>query len=178
MVDWVDIFSRQAYRDILIQSLDYCRKQKGLEIWGYVIMTNHMYAILSARDGNLSNLIRDFKRYTATQVLKAIQSIPESRGDWMLKRFEFASRSNVRNGSHQLWLHDNHPEIIYSQSFFIQKLTYIHLNPVRAGWVEKAEEWLYSSLRNYLGRPAVLEINIMDFSIELGAKRSFADART
>ena len=165
VVDWVDIFSRKVYRDIVLDSLDYSRKHKGLQVWAYVIMTNHVHAILSARNGDLPNLIRDFKRFTATKIIKMIPLVHESRMDWMLKRFEFKARSNVRSSQHQFWTHENHAEVIYTQDFFLQKLTYIHLNPVRAGWVDKPEEWLCSSLRNYLGMPAVLEIDVMDFSI-------------
>lgn len=79
VIDWVDIFSRKIYRDIALESLDYCRKEKGLQIWAYVIMTNHIHAILSARNGNLSEVIRDFKRFTATHIIKAIQTPEESR---------------------------------------------------------------------------------------------------
>lgn len=165
VIDWVDVFSRKVYRDIVLDSLDFCRRHKGMEIWAYVIMTNHIHAILSAKDGNLSDVIRDFKRFTATNILKTIQAIPESRKDWMLKRFEFAARSNVRSSQYQFWTHENHAEVIYSKDFFLQKMNYIHLNPVRAGWVEKPEDWYCSSLRNYLGLPAPIEINVMDFSI-------------
>jgi REP element-mobilizing transposase RayT len=126
-------------------------------------MTNHVHSTLSAREENLSDLIRDFKRFTATKIIKTIEAIAESRKDWMLKRFEFAARSNIRNGKHQFWTHENHAEVIYSHDFLVQKMTYIHENPVRAGWVEKPEDWMYSSLRNYLGLPALIEINVMDF---------------
>ena len=91
VVDWVDIFTRKVYRDILIDSLDYCRNNKGLSIWAYVIMTNHMHTILSTQNGKLPTVVRDYKRFTATSIVKAIDSVNESRGDWMLKRFEFMS---------------------------------------------------------------------------------------
>jgi REP element-mobilizing transposase RayT len=84
VVDWIDIFSRKVYRDIILDSLDYCRKNKGLQIWAYVIMTNHIHCILSAENGNLSDIIRDFKRHTASKILAEIQESPESRKDWML----------------------------------------------------------------------------------------------
>ena len=163
VIDWVDVFSRKIYRDIIIDSFNFCKKEKGLQIWAYVLMTNHVHCILSAKNENLPDLIRDFKRFTATTILKTMDTIPESRKDWILKRFEFAARSNVRNGQHQFWTHENHAELIYSHDFLVQKMTYIHQNPVRAGWVEKPEDWMYSSIRNYLGLPSLLEINVMDF---------------
>lgn len=162
VVDWVDVFSRKIYRDILIESLKYCREEKGLYVWAYVIMTNHMHCILSARNGNLSDIIRDFKRFTATQIISSINKTPESRRDWMLKRFEFSARRNVRSSEHQFWLYDNHAVELTSLKFINQKINYIHSNPIAAGWVDKPEEWMYSSARNYCNLPALIEIDLMD----------------
>ena len=164
VVDWVDIFSRKIYRDIVIDSFKYCRSFKGLKVWGYVIMTNHVHSILIAQQNNLPDIIRDFKRHTASTILKSIQTPEESRRDWMMKRFEFAAKSNVRNSTHQLWTHDNRAKELVSEKFTMQKLDYIHLNPVRAGFVDKAEDWIYSSARNYLYLPALMDVDIMDIS--------------
>ncbi len=163
VIDWVDIFTRKIYRDTLISSLDFCRKEKGLQVWGYVIMTNHMHCILSARNENLPDVIRDYKRFTATTILNTIPIIPESRKDWLMKRFEFSAHKNERNSQHQFWTHDNHAEIILSQSFFFQKLKYIHMNPVHAGWVDKPSDWLYSSARNHDGLEGLIEIDVSDY---------------
>jgi REP element-mobilizing transposase RayT len=162
VVDWVDIFSRKPYRDILLDSLSFCRKEKGLKVFGYVVMTNHMHTIIRAKHNNLPNVIRDFKRHTAHRIIETMDQIPESRKDWMLKRFEFAARSNVRNGHHQVWYHDNRAELILTEPFFRQKLGYIHMNPVKAGWVEKPSDWLYSSARNYMGLPGLIDIDLDD----------------
>ena len=63
----------------------------------------------------------------------------------MLNRFKFNARLNKRNSLYKVGTHENHPEEIYSEKFFYQKLDYIHLNPVRAGLVERAEDYVYSS---------------------------------
>lgn len=81
VIAWVDVFSRKNHRDIIINSLDYCRKEKGLQIYAYVIMTNHVHLLTMAKEANLSNVIRDFKKFTASQILKAIATEPESRKD-------------------------------------------------------------------------------------------------
>lgn len=164
VVDWVDVFTRKVYKDIIIDCFKYCRNFKGLQVWAYVIMSNHIHCILSTKNNNLPDILRDFKRHTASHILKAIQAPSESRRDWMMKRFEFAARSNVRNTSHQFWMHDNHPEELLTTKFTVQKLDYIHLNPVRAGWVDKAEDWIYSSARNYMYQPALMEIDVMDIN--------------
>jgi REP element-mobilizing transposase RayT len=162
VVDWVDVFSRQVYRDIILESLTYCRKEKGLKVWGYVIMTNHIHCILSAVNNNLSDVVRDFKRFTATSIMKLVPDKKESRSDWMMRRFEFAIKRGKRNERFQFWQHDNHPVELHSLKFINQKLNYIHMNPVRAGWVEKESDWLYSSMRNYCHLPVLMEIDLLD----------------
>ena len=89
-----------------MDSFDYCRKDKGLQIWAYVVMSNHVHCILSAVNGNLPDIIRDFKRHTASKILKEIKESTESRKDWMLKRFEFAAKSHKRNSELQFWTHE------------------------------------------------------------------------
>ena len=163
VVNWVDIFTRKIYRDIILDSFAFCRKEKGLQLWGYVIMTNHVHCIMRAKEGNLPDLIHDFKRFTASKIIKTINQVAESRRDWMIKRFEFAAKYNSRNSQHQFWTHENHAEFIIHQPFFVFLLNYIHQNPVRAGWVARPEDWLYSSMRNYTGLPALIEIDVSDF---------------
>ena len=162
VVDWVDVFTRQNYRDIVMDSFRYCIEQKGLVLWAYVIMSNHVHIIVSSKNGTLSNTIRDLKRYTATQILKAIDSPKESRRDWMLKRFEFMARKHKRNSHLQFWTHNNHAVILESKKFIIQKCHYIHENPVRAGFVEWPSDWWYSSARNYEGKMGLIEVELLD----------------
>jgi len=165
VVDWVDVFTRKKYRDIILESLTYCRKRKGLLVWGYVIMSNHMHCILSATNLKLPEILHDFKSHTAKAILEAIQDPGESRQDWMLKRFEFAARKNVRNSQHQFWMHRNRAIELISPGFIKQKLNYIHQNPVKAGWVEKPEDWLYSSARNYCYQWSLIEIDMLDIGL-------------
>ncbi len=161
-MDWVDAFTRKVYRDIVLDSMDYYRKHKRLQLWAYVIMTNHVHCIMSSSNGNLPDIVRDFKRHTATAILEEIKHASESRKDWMLKKFEFAVRRHKRNSEFQFWTHENHAMELISHPFNCQKMAYIHLNPVRCGWVEKAEDWMYSSQRNYSGLESLIDIDLMD----------------
>jgi len=74
VVDWIDVFTRQTYRDIVIESLDFCIKNKGMILYGYVIMSNHIHLIIQSEEGKLSDLIRDFKKFTAKSILEKIQN--------------------------------------------------------------------------------------------------------
>ncbi|MBS1778907.1 MAG: transposase [Bacteroidetes bacterium] len=145
VVDWVDVFSRKVYRDIIMDSLAYCIKEKGLQVYGYVIMTNHVHLIVSSANGTLSDTLRDFKKFTANAILEAIMQERESRRHWLLHRFEWNASQHQRNSKYQVWMHGSHAIEITSYNFFRQKLDYIHANPVRAGWVDREEDYVYSS---------------------------------
>lgn len=72
VIDWVDVFTRKTYRDIVLESLQYCHKEKGLHLYSYVIMSNHLHLLVMAEHSNLSDVIRDFKKFTASRILKMI----------------------------------------------------------------------------------------------------------
>lgn len=162
VVDWIDVFSRKVYRDEVINCFNYCIKNKGMIVYGYVIMSNHIHMIVQSKEGKLSDLIRDFKKYTARTILTKIQTEPESRREWMLERFKLATESHSRNKNYQFWKYGNHPEEIYTNKFMWSKLDYIHLNPVRAGLVEKASHYIYSSASNYVNDQGLIVIEKAD----------------
>lgn len=164
VVGWVDIFSRKAYRDLLIENLKYCQDQKGLQIFGYVIMTNHLHLIVSTNgELSLSEVIGQFKSFIAVSIMKELPSAPESRREWLLYLFSYFAKVNKRKSTHQFWETDNHPIELYSEQVIRQKLDYIHFNPVRAGWVNSPQHYLYSSASNYLEEgTGILEITILD----------------
>ncbi len=162
IIEWVDIFTRKKYRDICIDCFKFCRAHKGMELFGYVIMSNHIHLIIRSRNGNLSGLIRDFKKYTAKQIIKEITTGGfESRIDWLLHRMKFNAAYNARSSEYQLWTHENHAVELYSNKFIQQKLNYIHQNPVRAGIVERPEHYLYSSATNYAELESIMEIDFI-----------------
>jgi REP element-mobilizing transposase RayT len=158
IVRWIDIFTRQVYRNIVMDSLRFCLRTKGLEVYAYVIMSNHIHLLIRSNTGRLSDTVREFKSYTARKILEAVDTEPESRRDWMLNLFEFSAKQHKRSEKHQLWTRENHAEIIYSNRFLNEKINYIHENPVRAGIVEKSEDYLYSSARNYAGMEGMLDV--------------------
>ncbi len=162
VVEWVDIFTRPHYKQIITSSFEFCRKQKGLQLYAYVIMTNHLHLIAGTKSGyNLSDTIRDFKKFTAHQLLKDMHGDAESRKDWMLKRFEFAAARHTRNSNFQIWTHENHPIELFSMPVIKQKMNYIHQNPVRAGIVLNPEDYVYCSASNYANKPSVIEIDMI-----------------
>ncbi|MCP9762702.1 REP-associated tyrosine transposase [Lacihabitans soyangensis] len=175
IVDWVDVFSRKIYRDIVIDSLKFCQENKGMNLISYVIMSNHIHIICQSDKGNLSDLVRDFKKYVAQMILNQIKIGPESRSDWMLKRFAFAAKSNQRNSNLQFWQINNHPEEIFTEPFLWSKINYIHMNPVRAGIVSKASDYLYSSASNYMQKESLIPVTLPSNPIINPLKKSGYD---
>lgn len=163
VVGWVDIFTREVQKNVIVESLQYCQKEKGLEIYGFCLMSNHLHLICKAvKQITLSEIIRDLKKFTSKEIIKAINKEPESRRDWMLKYFQEACKHLKRVQKYKVWQDGYHAEILYSRKFLLQKLNYIHNNPVKAGIVEQPEYFLYSSARNYAGLEGKLEIILVD----------------
>ena len=150
VVEWADVFTRKQYRDIVVNSLEFCQENKGLNLHAWCIMSNHIHLLVSSRTGNLSGTIRDFKSFTYKEIIKAIEeNKQESRRTWLLEIFKKAGELNLRNSHYQFWRKDNQPKEIFSRQFTINKLGYIHNNPFEAGLVDKPHEYIYSSARDY-----------------------------
>ena len=160
VVEWADIFTRPIYKDIIIESLRYCQKSKGLELFAYCVMSNHLHLIARAADDhNLSDIMRDFKKYTAKRIFENLHANPqESRRFWLEWLFKNAASFNQRNTNIQLWQQPSHSIELLSEAVTQQKLNYIHQNPVRAGICYRAEDYVYSSASFYAGMEAVLEV--------------------
>ncbi len=160
VVNWIDVFTRMEYKEIMLDSLRYCVNKKGMIVYGYVIMTNHIHLIIGrTKDGaEFSGMIRDFKKFTSSQILNAIQENPqESRHDWLLWMFEIAGKKNSNNKKYQFWQQDNHP-IELEGDWIEQKLEYVHKNPVEAGIVREPEDYRYSSASNYAGMGGLVDV--------------------
>lgn len=152
VVGWIDLFTRKEICEMILKSLTYCRNEKGLKIFGYVVMSNHIHLILRASGGtDLSSIIRDFKSFTARQIIRFLESreSKESRREWLLKQFRKAAIVAGKNNKYKIWQNGNHPVELYTPKAIRQNLNYIHNNPVVAGIVELPEHYLNSSASNY-----------------------------
>ena len=162
-VNWIDLFTRRRNKEIITESLKYCRENKGLELYGYCIMSNHIHLICRAKEGYfLSDILRDFKRHAAKYILQSIKDETESRREWILNLLQEAGSGNKKNKKYQVWRQDNHPIELFTNDVIDQKLDYIHNNPVEEGIVLNPEDYLYSSAGNYAGLEALIEIDQID----------------
>lgn len=162
IVDWVDVFTRPVYKQLIIDSLRYCQQEKGLEIYAYCLMTNHIHLLVSAQHpANLPDIIRDFKKHTNKQIIKLIENEQESRRDWMLYRFQYHAKYNNRIQNYKVWTDGYHGIACDLHHILMQKLDSIHNNPVRAEIVSLPEHYLYSSAANYAGEKGMLDVLLL-----------------
>jgi len=165
VVEWIDLFTRRAFADIVIESLRWCQQNKGLEIYGFVLMPSHLHLIARAgSEAELSAILQSFKSFTASSILEYLKDTtrPESRREWLLNHFAFNARRNKTNSQHQVWQRDNHPVNLYSPYVIRQKLGYIHNNPIEAGIVAEAEHYMLGSATNYATGKGVLDVMVME----------------
>jgi putative transposase len=162
VVYWIDLFVREEYCNIVIDSLKFCQSNKGLEIYAWCIMSSHLHLIISSHNANLEDIMRDLKSHTSRELKKSIkQNSGESRKEWILWLMERAGKKNSNNKDFQLWQQDNHPIELSSNEMIEQKKEYIHNNPVKAGLVWEAEHYRYSSAIDYSGGEGLLNISIL-----------------
>jgi len=112
----------------------------------------------SEGDYRLWEILRDFKKFTSRKILNQIIEDPESRREWMLRHFEYSGKHKKRISNFKFWQDGNHAEIIYSPKFFYNKLNYIHKNPVSEMIVEREEDYLFSSARNYADLESLIDV--------------------
>ena len=166
VVNWLDVFTRNRYKDILVDSLAYCQNHKGMEIIAWCIMTNHVHLIFRVVDGGKPQLVLgDFKRYTSKAIVRSIkENSQESRREFLLDQFKKAGENSSNVKQYQFWRHDNKPIELWSNKVIKEKINYIHNNPVEAGLVFRPEEYVYSSAIDYSGEQGLLE-NVVVFEI-------------
>lgn len=158
IVEWIPGFTSAPYFEIITNSLAYCRQHKGLRLYAYVVLDNHIHLIAGADD--LSSVIQAFKRHTAKQIVELATT---TKRDWLLNQFAYYRKKHKITSEHQVWQEGFHPQRIQDDDMMYQKLKYIHENPVRRGYVEAPEHWRYSSARNYiLNDDRVLEIDRLE----------------
>jgi len=165
IVDWIDLFTRFEYKQLIVESLRYCCEHKGLEIYAYCLMTNHIHLLVSATaPAKLSDIVRDFKKHTNKQIIKFIETEPESRKDWILYRFQYHAKYSTRIEKYKVWQDGYHSIVCDYPAILLQKLDYIHNNPVKTGIVAMPEHYTYSSAGQYAGDEGVLKVTLLDVS--------------
>lgn len=150
IVGWIDVFTRDIYKDIFVDSLQYCIENKGLVLHAWVIMTNHVHLIVSCKGNKISDFVRDIKKFTCSMIINSIHNNRrESRKEWMINMFDYAGKVNNDNLYFQFWKQYYHPIELSSPRRCQIALDYLHNNPVKAGFVWEPWHYKYSSGIDY-----------------------------
>jgi putative transposase len=163
VVNWIDLFIREVYKNVLIDSIKHCQATKDLELYGWCFMTSHVHLIIGSRGNAMSNIMRDLKRHTSEELHKTIANNKvESRKEWMLWMMERAAKKTNNAAKFQLWQPESHPIELATQKIAWQKLDYTHYNPLEAGFVRRTTDWKHSSAIDYAGGKGLLDVILLD----------------
>lgn len=155
IVDEIPLFSDPEIAQFVLNGLEYMQESKNVEVYAFVLMENHVHLI--ARDEELIQTIQNFKSFTAHQIIDFLKNRNRYRMLQQLKR----GKLRHKNQSHyQIWQEGYHPKQITTPEMMIQKIEYIHDNPVKRGYVDVPEHWRYSSARNYLDKESLIAITL------------------
>jgi REP element-mobilizing transposase RayT len=146
IVGWLPVFTRNETVQIIFDSWLYLQEQRGISIYGYVILENHLHMIAGGPD--LAEAIGDFKSFTARRIIDFLE---EHRASTILEQLKWHKARHKQDRTYQLWQEGSHPQDIPHETIMWQKLEYIHNNPVQRGYVDEPIHWRWSSARDYAG---------------------------
>jgi putative transposase len=163
VVYWIDLFVREEFCNIFIDTLKYYQEKDRLELFAYCIMPSHIHLIFRDKQKEPEMLLGHIKKYSSKRIQESIINNPqESRKEWILWMMERAAENTTNVKNRMLWQHHNKPIELWSQEVIKQKLDYIHNNPIASGFILDAEHWKYSSAVNYSGGKGNIDVILLD----------------
>jgi putative transposase len=159
-VDWVDVFIRPVYKQVIVHTLNHFIESRGLQVYAWCLMSNHLHLLAQASNGAvIAELEKEYINFTTTKILEAIETEPEARRKWMLQQFENSiGKPDIQQ--FQVWQNCNHPVLIdcRKRNLLLEHFEYIHQTPVRDKIVDIPGEYKYSSARDYSGINGLVNI--------------------
>ena len=152
VLHWIPVFTRPDTVNILLDSLRYLSKD-SLKVYAWVVLENHCHLVLQS-----NALDRDIARFKSWTAKYLIQYLAEHKVTQILEQLAFYKKAHKNDRAYQFWQEGVHPQLIQSEAMMRQKVEYIHLNPVKRGYVDDAIHWRYSSARSYENLPCLLEV--------------------
>ncbi|HRH64555.1 MAG TPA: transposase [Bacteroidia bacterium] len=162
MVGWLDVFTNKEYCEIILTSLSYCQKEKGLIIHAWCIMSSHLHLIVSSKQNKLEEILRDFKTFTSKAITQQLITGNDSRKEWMLSIFKQEAGKIKRVYGYKVWQDGNHPVQFDTNKMLDERLNYLHQNPVEAGIVLYEANYVYSSSKDYANQKGLLDIELIE----------------
>ena len=154
ILHWIPIFTRTQTTDIIFASLKYLQKNDNLKIHAYVILENHLHLVVQSDD--IAKSMAKFKSFTAREIINYLK---EQNAKSILEQLAFYKKAHKVDREFQLWQEGIQPKLIQSDKMMIERINYIHNNPVKRGYVDEAKCWCYSSARDYDGICGLIEVD-------------------
>jgi REP element-mobilizing transposase RayT len=153
VVAWRPIFAHPPFVKIILDSWRFLQRERGVRLFGYVLLENHLHWIAAGE--TLSEQLGRFKSYTARRILDEL----DRRGfATLLQELHYYKLRHKTDQTYQLWQEGSHPQQVSSDTMMLQKLEYMHHNPLRRGYVDDPVHWRYSSARDYAGQAGLIEV--------------------
>jgi len=155
IVEGIPLFKDPKIVKHVLEGLNFLQIERKVEINAYVIMENHMHLI--AKGEGLAKHIKNFKAFTAHQIIKYLNENSKFKTLHLLRR---GKKSHKVESSYQVWQEGSHPKQLFKYEIMAQKIKYIHYNPVKRGYVDDPVHWRYSSARNYRGKEGLIPVTV------------------
>lgn len=153
VLNWLAVFTRRETVQILLDALIWRQQNKGVKVYGYVVLENHMHCVLQSPD--LPKQVHDLKAFTAKEILGWLE---ERKAEQLLQMFALFKKAHKSDSRYQFWQEGSHPQLMQHEEMLRKTLDYIHYNPVKRGYVDDPLHWRYSSARNYHGEEGLMPI--------------------
>ena len=153
IIHWIPIFTNKESVGVILESLKYLQKNHNLKIYAYVILENHLHMVASSDD--IAKDIARFKSFTAREIINLLK---DRNIKMILDQLEFYKKAHKVDREFQFWQEGMQPKLIQEQKMMLEKIEYIHNNPVKRGYVDEASHWRYSSARDYEDISGLLDI--------------------
>jgi len=153
IVGWLPVFTRPEAVEIVLESWRYLQRERGMKLFGYAILENHLHMIASAPE--LGTAMQNYKSYTARRIVDLLEL---RAAIVLLHQLRAHKLRHKAESTYQVWQEGSQPKQIQSDEMMWQKLEYMHNNPVDRGYVDDPLHWRYSSARNYAGQPGLIEV--------------------
>jgi len=156
VLHWIPLFTRVESVQILLDSLKHLQQTDNLKLYAYVVLENHLHLVASS--DNMTQSLRKFKSFTAKELLQLLQ---KQNVRTILDQLAFYKKVHKQETTYQVWQEGMQPKLIQSEVMMMEKINYIHNNPVKRGYVDEAKHWRYSSARDYEGVSGLIEMERM-----------------
>lgn len=174
-VDWIDIFIRPVYKQVIVHSLNHFIESKGLVVYAWCLMTHHLHLLGRSQSTPLADLEDQYRSFTTEKIMDAIDTEPPGRKEWMMTHFKNYNLFGLGKKT-QVWESGKGQAAgiaMKKTALLPEHIEYVHREPVRDRIVEAPAEYLYSSARDYTGMKGLVAVTKPPFAEQQLAAAGF-----